>query len=58
MVAGPGANVGGDELALFSEGEMVTGGTCDMTEVDNCLSPWCSLLWSTLVIHQIELMYD
>ena len=31
--AGPGAEVG--ELALFSEGEIVTGGTCDMMEVGN-----------------------
>ncbi len=31
--AGLGANVGPDELALFSEGEIVTGGACDMIEV-------------------------
>jgi hypothetical protein len=33
--AGAGANAGADELALFSEGEIVTGGTCDMMKVDN-----------------------
>lgn len=34
---GTGTDAGADELAFFSEGEIVTGGTCDMMEVDNRL---------------------
>ena len=36
---GTGTDASADELAFFSEGEMVTGGTCDMMEVDNRLCP-------------------
>jgi hypothetical protein len=36
---GTGTDAGADELAFFSEGEIVTGGTCDMMEVDNRLCP-------------------
>jgi hypothetical protein len=32
MGLGLGANVGPDKLALFSEGEIITGGACDMME--------------------------
>jgi hypothetical protein len=32
---GTGTDAGTDELAFFSEGEIVTGCTCDMMEVDN-----------------------
>jgi len=36
---GTGVDAGAGELAFFSEGEIVTDGTCDMMEVDNRLCP-------------------